>query len=252
MPSKFLIVLFLCVVSHPIFAQDTTYLDLKGAKVKSMALCETYMVQSVDSLVLNGRIVREYWKEGKMKLERHFVLERSETDGKQIQKLNGKFKVWYKNGQLKEDLNYVNNTYDGQIYTFWGNGQMKRDEFFEGSRSVGGKCFDANGSTVIYTPFEMMPQFPGGIDDLMLYLSKNIKFPKSMFIAGKQGKVRVGFLVNKDGCISKVTILSGLSPEFDEEAMRVVSAMPNWIPGKRDGDLISVHFVLPVVFKLNR
>ena len=99
---------------------------------------------------------------------------------------------------------------------------------------------------------EQMPQYPGGTSELMHYLSSNLKYPIQAIEANIEGRVFLKFVVGKDGHISGVTILKGIDPGCDKEAMRVVEKMPKWIPGMQNGNPVAVYFTLPVVFKLTR
>ena len=99
-------------------------------------------------------------------------------------------------------------------------------------------------------PDFVMPSFPGGDDSLLNYLSKNVKYPDKARKDKIEGKVLVTFMVNADGRLSDFNILISLSEECDAEAMRVVKAMPNWIPAKRNGKIYPIKMNLPVWFKL--
>ncbi|MFA8449081.1 MAG: energy transducer TonB [Bacteroidales bacterium] len=103
----------------------------------------------------------------------------------------------------------------------------------------------------IFTVVEENPEFPGGIPALMKYLSSNIKYPVMAKEAGIQGKVYLNFVVEPTGSISGIKILRGIGGGCDEEAMRVVAAMPKWKPGKQRGKAVRVSYNLPVKFTLN-
>ena len=103
----------------------------------------------------------------------------------------------------------------------------------------------------VYTVVEKMPEYPGGQQALFDYLKANVKYPEIARANGIQGRSLVQFVVNKDGSISDVQILrSGGDPSLDKEAVRVISSMPNWIPGKQGGKLIRVRYTVPVNFRL--
>lgn len=103
----------------------------------------------------------------------------------------------------------------------------------------------------VYQEVELKPEFPGGMKELMGYLSKNIKYPKESYQKNSQGKVFVRFVVKKDGSIDDIEIQRTSGDDLlDAEAMRVVKAMPAWVPGKQDGKNVNVQFILPVVFRL--
>ena len=102
----------------------------------------------------------------------------------------------------------------------------------------------------VFTIVEQMPSFPGGDAKMYEYLGKNIKYPQIARETGIQGRVFVNFVVEPDGSVSNVKVLRGIGGGCDEEAMRVVKAMPKWSPGKQRGKTVRVSYTLPVVFKL--
>ena len=97
---------------------------------------------------------------------------------------------------------------------------------------------------------EEQPEFPGGTKALLNYLSKNIKYPTIAQENGIQGRVVLSFIVRKDGSVSDIEIVRGVDPVLDQEAVRVVEAMPKWKPGKQKGVVVNVKYVLPVMFRL--
>lgn len=99
----------------------------------------------------------------------------------------------------------------------------------------------------VYEVVEQMPSFPGGQEALMTYINHNIKYPEEDC---GQGRVTVSFIVEKDGSITNATIRRSVDPAFDREALRVISSMPKWIPGKNNGRNVRVRFNVPVQFKL--
>ena len=106
---------------------------------------------------------------------------------------------------------------------------------------------DENG---VYQVCEEMPEFPGGMAECMKYLSKNINYPEDCKKEGIQGRVIVQFVVDKDGSIKDPTIARGVHPSLDKEALRVLSSMPNWKPGKQKGEAVKVKYTIPVMFRL--
>ena len=103
----------------------------------------------------------------------------------------------------------------------------------------------------IFQVVENQPEFPGGMAELMKFLQKNIKYPSICQEQGIQGRVIVQFVVNTDGSIVDIKVLRGVDPYLDKEAIRVVSKMPKWKPGKQRGKAVRCSFNLPVRFKLN-
>ena len=100
-------------------------------------------------------------------------------------------------------------------------------------------------------PFvEEMPEFPGGMHELMKFLSKNIVYPDISIKNDVQGRVVVQFVITKEGYIKDPNVLSGVDPHLDAEALRVVRTMPRWKPGKLGGEPANVKYTLPIMFRL--
>ena len=106
---------------------------------------------------------------------------------------------------------------------------------------------DENG---VHQVCEEMPEFPGGMQECMKWLGKNINYPEDCKKEGIQGRVIVQFVVDKDGSIKDPTIARGVHPSLDKEALRVLSSMPNWKPGKQKGEAVKVKYTIPVMFRL--
>ncbi|HEY3369886.1 MAG TPA: TonB family protein [Prolixibacteraceae bacterium] len=102
-----------------------------------------------------------------------------------------------------------------------------------------------------YTVVEQMPEYPGGEAALRKYLSNNVHYPQIATENGVQGKVYVNFVVDRDGGISNVKVVRGVDSALDKEAVRVVKAMPKWIPGKQNGETVRVSYTVPINFVLN-
>ena len=102
--------------------------------------------------------------------------------------------------------------------------------------------------STIFEAVDQMPQFPGGNDSLLSYISKNLKWPN--IDADVQGKVIVRFVVNIDSSISDIEILRSLDPLFDAEAIRVIKTFPKFIPGKQNGKAVNCWYTIPITFKL--
>ena len=103
----------------------------------------------------------------------------------------------------------------------------------------------------VFDVVEQMPSFPGGQGALMNYLNSNIKYPVIAEENGIQGRVVVQFVVGKDGSISNVHVVKSVDPSLDKEAVHVVKNMPKWIPGKQNGQSVTVRYTLPVTFRLS-
>ena len=103
----------------------------------------------------------------------------------------------------------------------------------------------------IYRVAEVMPQYPGGPNEIMRYIQENIKYPQSAKANKIEGRVYVTFVVEKDGSITNAAVLRGIDKECDAEALRVVSSMPKWTPGQQKGEVVRTQFTIPIYYKFN-
>ena len=102
----------------------------------------------------------------------------------------------------------------------------------------------------IFEVVEVRPEFPGGVQAMNEFLNRNIRYPPLAFEQGISGRVMVQFIVERDGSLSDVVAVMGPDPSLNREAVRVVSAMPNWQPARQGGETVRVRFTLPVTFRL--
>lgn len=102
----------------------------------------------------------------------------------------------------------------------------------------------------VFTAVEQMPQFPGGDAELMKHITKNLKYPPVAMENNIQGRVAVQFVVTKTGKIGEVKVVRSKDPDLDKEAVRVVKTLPDFIPGKMNGQAVAVWYTLPITFKL--
>lgn len=109
----------------------------------------------------------------------------------------------------------------------------------------------SQGEDEVYMSVEKNPEFPGGVNAMMDYLRGNLKYPESAKKNKQEGRVFVGFVVEKDGSISNVSVMRGVCEELDNEAVRVVKTLPKFTPGMHGGKPVRVQYTLPIAFKLN-
>lgn len=105
-------------------------------------------------------------------------------------------------------------------------------------------------SDSVFRVVEEMPSFPGGEEALYRFLAEHIKYPRAMVEAGITGTVHLGFVVEKDGRLSSITVGRSPHPMLSDEAVRVLSQMPVWKPGKQRGKPVRVTYGLPIRFSL--
>lgn len=102
----------------------------------------------------------------------------------------------------------------------------------------------------IYTWVQVKPSFPGGEEARLKWLRDNLEYPQQAIMDEIQGQVQVGFVVEKDGSITDVKIVQSAHSSLDREAIRLVKAMPKWIPGKQNGNTVRAYFTQPIRFVL--
>jgi periplasmic protein TonB len=98
---------------------------------------------------------------------------------------------------------------------------------------------------------DVNPAFPGGMEGMRAFLSKNMQYPAPATRSGTQGRVIVQFLVERDGSIAQAKVLKGIGFGCDEEALRVINKMPKWTPGSNNGQKVRVFYTLPILFQLD-
>lgn len=100
----------------------------------------------------------------------------------------------------------------------------------------------------VFTIVEQMPSFPGGEKELYRFIGLTITYPVEAQVNNESGKIYVSFVVNTDGNLTDIRILRGISKSLNNEALRIVSLMPRWIPGTQGGTAVKVRFYLPIRF----
>jgi TonB family protein len=114
--------------------------------------------------------------------------------------------------------------------------------------------YDTEAATLqdsIYRVTEVMPQYPGGPNEMMKYIQENLKYPQSAIDNKIEGRVFVSFVVEKDGNITNAAVMRGIDKECDAEALRVVASMPKWTPGQHKGEVVRTQFTIPIYYKFN-
>ncbi len=113
------------------------------------------------------------------------------------------------------------------------------------------KSAASNKEKAVYSIVEEMPQYPGGDDARINFIVKNIKYPEAARNSNIQGTVYVSFVIDTLGKVTNAKIIRGIGGGCEEEVLRLVNSMPNWIPGKQKGVPVNVLFNMPIKFKLD-
>lgn len=103
----------------------------------------------------------------------------------------------------------------------------------------------------IFVVVEKMPVFPGGEQEMLRYIAKNLKYPVEAQTKKEQGRVIISFTINKEGKIVDPVIVRGVSPSLNAEAVRIIKSMPDWTPGMQKEKKVNVKYTIPILFKLD-
>jgi antitoxin component YwqK of YwqJK toxin-antitoxin module len=157
--------------SFIVCGQDTTYFDSNWNNVKSLNKAEYYKIVIHNENDTNKVIEKNYFKNGQIRLQKHYSVYKDYI-------LDGSVKEWFKNGKLRKSIDYADGKLNGQLLTYWDNGNKKRIDKFKNDEFINGKCFNSKGIEIEYYNYEILPEYPGGINKLYEYLGKEIKYPR--------------------------------------------------------------------------
>lgn len=237
------IVLFY-LLSFSAFSQDTIYLDSNWQRVNSISEASYYNVLYRDQKDNNKVRKLTYTKSGIMKSDISYSNYEKST-------LNGRYILYFENGKIKKETVYVDNLKDGNLLTFWENGNPKRKDQFKKGEFVSGKCFDKKGKEIPHFDYEVAAEYPGGIHVLLQYVATRLMYPEDLMMDGIEGRVMVKFVVDVDGSVTNVTIATSTNEKFEPESIRVVKSLSKWKPAYQDGEPIRSNYVLPVRFAIS-
>lgn len=102
----------------------------------------------------------------------------------------------------------------------------------------------------LFQAVDEMPEYPGGQDSLLSFISKNVKYPVAAQEKEVEGKVYIGFVVDETGTVTNAKVLRGVDPDLDKEALRVINLLEKWTPGKEKGKAVKVEYTFPISFAL--
>jgi len=128
--------------------------------------------------------------------------------------------------------------------------EVKNTEVVEAAQAVKEEVQEAEAEPEPFVVVEEMPMFPGGDAELLKYIGEHTQYPEIAKENNIQGKVIVRFCVTPKGGVSQVSVLKGVDPELDKEAIRVVNTLPTFKPGKQGGKPVPVWYMVPISFTL--
>ena len=187
----------------------------------------------IEKLDINKYKVKDFYETGSMQMEGFYSS--LDPDVK-----NGEFKYWYRNGKKQMDVTYEN-CKEVQVCQYDEKGGITNEwELVPVVKIENGKPVKE------FRVLQRAPRFPGGKVALNEFVVKNVKHPQG--ISTIKGQVVVQFKINTEGKAVNPAIISGLSSDYDREAINLIKKMPNWEPGKQDGKPVAVTLSLPITF----
>lgn len=233
----------LCLLASLAFGQDTTYYNHDWEIVKSPTQARFFEVAQVEAADTADAMVKTYFISGQLKLEMHYSNYRYRV-------LKGNLREFYENGQLRKDVNYLDGKLHGKVLTYWDNGALKRDDAFENGKFIEGKCLNSDGTESTHYAYQILPEFPGGVNRMVQFIATETKYPQRARKQEVTGLVVVKFIVNKSGDLANIEIDKSVSPDLDKEALRVVKKMPKWTAGVVDGEAVKTEYFAPFRFSI--
>ena len=161
---------------------------------------------------------------------------------------NGSCKFYYESSVVKREINYKDGEFEGNLFTFWENGKIKRSDLYNKGDLIKGKTYDVSGKETEYYAYRILPLYAEGREAYMKYMENEIKCPENAKKKGISGEVMVNVYIDTDGTIKDATILTGIDEELDEEALRVIKNMGKWTPLIIDGEKTKLCVKFPVKF----
>ena len=120
-----------------------------------------------------------------------------------------------------------------------------------GKKYVSPKDLQKEDPNMVYTIVDQRPEFPGGMEELLKFIQSNVQYPAEEKQQKVEGLVIVTVIITKDGEIKDPKVLQGSNQNLNNEAIRIVSIMPKWVPGKLNGKEVNVQTTIPVRFRLS-
>lgn len=202
----------------------------------------------------NGKLkeIRKYESDPTEPLKRIFkILQIADSLGNTFLDGNG-------NGFVNQSLangdyrkgEYVNGKKNGFWEEYNSKSKIKNEDLYDHGEFISGKFTTDDEETGTYTIKEKLPQFKGGVKRFYVFLSNNLKYPSDSKKNKEQGQVVLKFIVEKDGTLSDIKVLRGISSSLDDEAIRVLQLSPKWEPGIQNGRAARTSFTVPITFRL--
>ncbi len=261
-----IILLFLMFFSAKSFSQvfvDSPELFYKEVQSDSIIKLYTIEYNILDSNIIT---ITKFYPSGKINSKWSYT---SLSDS-----IIDKYEMWYENENYKRIFilnpilnhkkvkkilsksdnpycfKHLTKYYNGELKTYWDNGQLKRHDVFTNGKQITSVTWDHDGSEVEYYDYFIPPEYPDGLQKLFKFIANTLKYPELAKQYNVQGRVLVSFVVEKDGSVSNIKIAKNAAKILDDEAIRIIKLLPNWKPGMTDGEKIKMTYKLPITFRI--
>lgn len=236
--NRFVLVLLLSLIATLGYSQDTTYYKRFDSSLNDSV--EVYEIVLSDSGI--GACVYTYDLNDNLDFQDCY-------SNYETRILGGESKTWYENGQLKERRIYEEGTLIDTFFTYWPNGQLRREEVYEHGSVDKRRCLDSLGSEVAFFEYSVSASYSYNNQSIGGYIGR--KFPDIPYEDTEEcgySKLKVAFVVEKDGSLSNVKVINAHC-YWDSRIVKMFEEMPKWNPSKIDGVPVRSRFVLPIRYK---
>lgn len=242
MIKQILISIFMITMSLYASCQDTVYFD-KNQNIIDKHSALYYQIRHDDPSFAGRFVVESFYINGSRKEIRYST---DRTEKIQI----GVSQKWHANGQIKSKIKYENGLLSDTLFTFWENGQLKRQDIYKNGKFVKGNCYNISGKKIPHYDYEEMPKYPGGDNQLYMDIFNTMIFPEIVKTKHLKTKVIVRFVVDSDGNVKDIEIPEDTHPDLKNEVIRVLTSLKRWQPGLVDGEPVKVHYTVPFNFEV--
>lgn len=229
-----------------LYAQDTLYYDAEYNKVSKDSVFAFYKITSFNKEL--NKYLRETYS------SKHVLESQSYYKDAKCDTLDGEFKEYFKNSnKLKVKGNNTNNNYNGELTTYWENGNLRRRDIFKGGEFKEGICYDSNAVEIPHYDFETMPIYSRGDKKLLRDIIKNLKYPSKARKNNIEGRVMTSFVINKEGKVERIKIVTSVHPLLDDaaiETLKKFSEKALFIPAYKEMEPVNVRYNIPLNFKI--
>jgi len=230
-------------IASQLFGQDTIYYSGKDRVEKAKA--DRYVV--VAKKTNHEFVVKRYTINGVLQEIGHYA---KYGPSKKEQVKEGNTTTYYTNGAVYSSVEFKKGKREGKLVSYYPNGKIKREEIFQSNKWISGKLFAEDGKELPYTPFEMLPQFPGGVEELSKIIVHHLEYPKG---CTAEGRVILGFVIDKDGTMINPKVVQSANPILSDAALKLFKAIASiykWQPGMQDGRPVQVFYTIPITYRL--